>query len=210
MKDPNKEFEIVIKDSDLTDLATNLGEIAIDSAMDDGILKDIPIIGSVINVIKFGNSLNRHFTIKKISKFLFQLQDIPPEKRLSKIEEINNSGEYQSSVGEMVMEILDRVESDGKPEMIGKLFAAFIKEDITFQEYLKFSHYIKSVYYYELLSLKHHNEEHNFFYGNNDGQLQGFGLTTNVIDEWGGGTAGPDATGSITQLGKDLVKYAMT
>lgn len=209
MKDANEEFEIVIKDSDLTHLATNLGEIAIDSVMEDGVLKDIPIIGSVINVIRFGNSLNKHFTIKKIYKFLFQLQDIPIEKRLSKVNEINNSGEYLSSVGEMVMEILDKIESDGKPEMVGKLFAAFIKEEITFQEYLKFSHYIKSVFYYELLSLKNH-DENKFFYGNNDGQLQGFGLTTNIIDEWGGAKASPGAQGSITELGIKLVKHAMT
>lgn len=54
----------------------------------------------------------------------------------------------------MTFELLDRIESDGKPEIIGKLFAAVINENIDYQTYLKAAHVIKTLFYYDLVKLQ--------------------------------------------------------
>lgn len=151
---PNKTLENVIKDSELPALAKDYTELVIDGVLDDGILKDVPLVGSVIGVMKFGNSLNKHFSAKKIYKFLYELHSIPLDKRIKKIEEINSSKKYQSNVGEIILEQLDKIESDGKPEIIGKLFCAFIEEEINFQTYLRLAHIVNKVFYYDLVKLK--------------------------------------------------------
>lgn len=153
-KDPNQVFESIIKQSDLTSLSKDYGEMLIDSSLNDGMLKDIPMIGTLVGVINFGNSVNQIITTKKLYKFLSQLKDIPEKKRLKKINKINSSKKYQSSVGEQLFELLDKVESDGKPEILGKIFAAYIEEKIDYQTFLKISHIIKNVFYYDLVSLK--------------------------------------------------------
>jgi len=153
-KDPNKVFESIIKQSDLTSLSKDYGEILVDSLLDNRTLKDIPLIGTIVGSLNFVNSINQIFTIKKIYKFLSQLRDIPQEKRLQKINKINSSKKYQNSVGEQLFELLDKIESDGKPEILGKIFAAYIEEKIDYQTFLRTSHIIKNAFYYDLVFLK--------------------------------------------------------
>lgn len=154
LENPNKKFETILKESDLVSLSKDFGEVAIDNVMDEGILRDIPVLGTVVGLIKFGNTINKYTTAKKIYRFLLQLHKIPVDKRLKKIEEINASEKYRSSVGEMILELLDRIESDGKPEIIGRLMAAVIEETIDYRTYLKCAHIIKKTFYYDLEDLK--------------------------------------------------------
>lgn len=148
---PNKSIELAIKNPNLQSLTQDYGELLIDGMMDDGVLKDIPIVGSVVNTIHFVNSISKHFASKKIYKFLYQLNEISEDERNKKINEINASGKYQSTVGEMIFELLERIESDGKPEIIGKLFAAVIEGKIKYISYLKSTHIIKNIFYYDLV-----------------------------------------------------------
>lgn len=106
-ENPMERLEIVIKDSGLNSMLQDYSELAIDGLIDDGFLKEMPLIGSIVGLIKFGNSLRKHSAAKKLYKFLFQIHSIPTEKRIAKINEINNSQKYQSSVGEMILELLD-------------------------------------------------------------------------------------------------------
>lgn len=153
-ENPNKKFEMVIKDSELPSLSKDFAEVAVDGIMDEGVLKDLPLVGGLVGIIKFGNSINKHLSAKKIYKFLFELHNIPQEKRIKKIDEINNSRKYQSRVGEMIFELLERIESDGKPEIIGKLFSAVIEEKLDYRIFLNCAHIIKNIFYYDLEDLK--------------------------------------------------------
>ena len=159
---PNKQIELVIKDSELPSLAKNYAEIALDGIMNDGTLKDFPLVGTVVGCIKFGNSINKHFASKKIYKFLYQLNTISKDKRIKKIDEINNSKKYQSSVGEMILELLENIESDYKPEIIGRLFRAVIEEEIDYNIYLRIAGIVKNSFYQDLLWF--HNQYQNGLY----------------------------------------------
>ena len=153
-ENPNKKLELVIKDSDLPSLSKDFAEVAVDGIMDDGVLRDLPLVGGLVGLVKFGNSINKYISAKKIYKFLFELHHISQEKRVKKIDEINGSNKYQSSVGEMIFELLERIESEGKPEIVGKLFAAVIEEKIDYRTYLKAAHIIKKIFLFDLIDLK--------------------------------------------------------
>lgn len=151
---PYKYIEKVIKTDDLKELGVEWGDIFIKSFIEDESLNELPIIGNFIKLIKFGNSINKYFTAKKLYNFLFQLKDIPVEKRNATISKINSSGKYRRSVGEQMFELLDKIENDGKPEILGKLFASVINEEIDYKVYLKAAHIIKTVFYFDLVDLK--------------------------------------------------------
>lgn len=55
---------------DVNNVLTNIGEIALDSVVEDGLLKDIPIISTVINIYKIGTSLKERYYIKNWRNFL--------------------------------------------------------------------------------------------------------------------------------------------
>lgn len=65
----NKSLELAIKNPDLQGLTKDYAELAIDGILDDGILKEIPLIGTLIAAINFGSSINKNITTKKLYKF---------------------------------------------------------------------------------------------------------------------------------------------
>ena len=199
-ENPNKKLELVIKDSDLPSLSKDFAEIAIDGIMDDGVLRDLPLVSGLVGVIKFGNSINKYLSAKKIYKFLFELNKIPQEQRVKKIDEINNSKKYQSSVGEMILELLERIESDGKPEIIGKMFAAVIEEKINFSDYLRCAHIVKNFFYYDLETLKSGHEKGDIYTTFGDGLFDS-GLI--II-----GIKGRSET-TLSELGKIIIEIGM-
>ena len=58
-------LEKTIKDSDLHNVTIGLSETLIDSLIDDGICKDIPIIGSILGVGKVALGVRERFFFKK-------------------------------------------------------------------------------------------------------------------------------------------------
>ena len=203
LENPNKKLESVIKDSDLPSLSKDFAEVAIDGLMDDGVLKDLPLVGSLVGLVKFGNSINKHLSAKKIYKFLFELHKIPLEQRIKKIDEINNSNKYQSRVGEMIFELLEMIESDGKPEITGKLFAAVIEEKIDFHDYLRCTHIIKNIFYYDLEKLKHEHE---------NGEIHtiiGDGLLDSGLIKLGTIGAKDGSRTTLSDLGRIIIEIGM-
>ena len=199
-ENPNKKLEMVIKDSDLPSLSKDFAEVAIDGIMDEGVLKDLPLVGGIIGIVKFGSSINKHISAKKIYKFLFELHDIPQEQRIKKIDEINNSRKYQSSVGEMIFELLEKIESDGKPEIIGKMFSAVIEEKIDYIDYLKCAHIVKNFFYYDLEKLKDGNEKGEIH------TTMGDGFNENGLVKIG--VFGKSDT-TLSELGKIIIEIGM-
>jgi hypothetical protein len=211
-QNPNKKLETIIKDSDLPTIAKDFAELAIDGILDDGILEDIPLVGSVIGIIKFSNSVNKHFAAKKLYKFLYQLNSVPQHLRVKKIDEINASQKYQSSVGEMIFEILDRIESDGKPEIVGKLFKAVIEERIDYLTYLRLSHIVKNLFYYDILWLNENTDNGILNDSTPDPILTSGLVNVNLVDSYEGAKndmIGQKSQATLNDLGKVLIEIGM-
>ncbi len=150
--DPFKALESALVSDALSILAEN-GEALLDHLLKDGMAKELPVIGTIIGNIRFASSVNKLITARKLYKFLTQLQKVPLIKRIDQIDKISRSGKYRSSVGLMVWELLDKIESDYKPEIIGKLFAAYLDEKISFEIYLRLAHIVKNAFYPDLAGL---------------------------------------------------------
>ena len=75
-----------ITTSRATEISSQLGEVALDKILNEGVVKDIPIIGSAISFIRVGNDIQAYYFTKKIIKFLTQLEEIPVAERTAFIE----------------------------------------------------------------------------------------------------------------------------
>ena len=75
---PNQSMLASIKNSsNTTDLADKIGEVALDSLLSDGLLKDIPVIGTALSLFKAGNDVAAYFFAKKILAFMSEIETIP-------------------------------------------------------------------------------------------------------------------------------------
>ncbi|MDZ7740301.1 MAG: hypothetical protein U5Q03_00655 [Bacteroidota bacterium] len=68
-----------IRTSDLQKVSVDLAEILVDSMINDGVFKDIPILGSIVGLGKTASTIKDTLFLKKIIHFLTELKGIPAE-----------------------------------------------------------------------------------------------------------------------------------
>jgi len=141
----SNSLERTLKDSNLQNVTISLAEIFADSLMEDGIAKDVPIIGTVIGIGKTAIGIKESLFLKKIIYFISELRNISTEKRNAMIEKIDNSGKFSTKVGEKLLYIIDKCDDHEKTQIIARLFSAFLLEKINYDEFLRASHIIDQV-----------------------------------------------------------------
>jgi hypothetical protein len=141
----SKSLEHTLKNSDLQNVTIELAEVFTDSLMEDGIAKDIPIIGTVIGLGRTGIRMKEMIFLKKIISFISKLKDISITKRHEMIDKIDTSGKFRTRVGEKLLYIIDKCEDHEKSQLIAILFSAFLSEKISYEEFLRASHIVDQV-----------------------------------------------------------------
>ncbi|MDI4667202.1 hypothetical protein K9U40_23205, partial [Xanthobacter autotrophicus] len=109
-------------------------ELGIDSLLESGALRDIPFVNTVVGVFNVAGSFRDQLLAKKILRFLFQLSEVPQDERIAMTERLNADDKFAERAGSVVIEILDRMESDIKPELVAKIFEAYARGVISFGE----------------------------------------------------------------------------
>ena len=102
------KLETTIRDESLQETAASLAEIGLDTLLDDGILRDIPLIGTLIGIAKSAVNIRDRLFIAKLRQFLNELHDVPHETRDEMIRRINDSPEFEVNVGEKLLYITER------------------------------------------------------------------------------------------------------
>lgn len=129
-KQINNSFKETIVSDKALGLVKDYSELAMDSFLDEGTLKEIPILGTLFSIYKIGSSLRERHYIKKIVVFLNQLKDIPKKQREDFLSKLDNNDKFKESIFEKTLLLLERLDETHKAEMIGNLFRLFIMEVI--------------------------------------------------------------------------------
>ncbi|WP_063659645.1 hypothetical protein [Aliivibrio fischeri] len=174
----SKSLENSLKKDDLKNVMIGIGEVGLDSIMESGAWRDVPILSSLLGGIKTIGNVRDALFIKKLLSFLTELSEIPIEKRQKMIESIELSEDYQLNVGEKLIYIIERSEDHFSSKIIAIFFAAFINEQITYTQFLRISRIIDNMYLGDFLSFA--NESSNL---NLDPSLANTGLVDLYFDE---------------------------
>lgn len=155
----NNEIELseslinTLSESDLTKIGVDIAEISIDSILENGILKDFPIVGSLIGSWKTGVAINDYRFLNKIILFLKESSALSESKRKKIIENLEDS-EYQSEVGEKLIAIIDKLETGSKAKLLGKTFALLGNEIISKDEFWRVAFIIERLPMSDIIALK--------------------------------------------------------
>ena len=145
-----KGLESSIKSDYLQNISIDLAETFTDSMLEDGILKDIPIIGTIVGLSKFGINVRDRLFLKKVITFLLELKDIPSIERIKMISEIDNDPKYKIKIGEKLLYILDKCEDHEKAKLTSILFKSYIREQINYADFLKSAKVIENCFMEDL------------------------------------------------------------
>lgn len=119
-----------VTSGDSLELIKDYAEIGIDAVLEDGVLKDIPIVGSIVGLMKVGVTVSDRMLINKLRKFIGVLADLSPAEINETIWKLESEPKFEQRVGEHLLELLDRVESHQKPKMIAYVFRAYLEGEI--------------------------------------------------------------------------------
>jgi hypothetical protein len=154
MTELEHSIEETLETSDLANVNIDLAELTLDSIMNEGLLKDLPIVGGIVGLSKFGIKVSEFLFLKKVLKFLAQLNSTTPEERRKFIVQVETNEAYNKKVGLALILILDRLEDLEKPEIIGKLLAASVRGKIDYQTFLRLSSMVQKLFIPDLAYLR--------------------------------------------------------
>jgi hypothetical protein len=144
-------FTDTLKDENLQDLTLEISEVVLDSVMDEGLLKDIPGLSTLVGIFKTSANYKDRAFLKKIFYFISQVNSISADEREKVISEIDNSKKYRIKLGEKLLYIIDKCDDHEKSEIIGTLFSKFLSREISYDDFLRCSLVIEKCMVYDLL-----------------------------------------------------------
>ena len=188
----------------LSGLASDYGELAIDSALKEGVLKDIPILGTLINLYKSGANVKEYLFSRKVKNFIDNLENFSQEE----VEHFNSKIEYdpkfKARVSEHLTLLLDRLDDIEKSKYISMIFSAFMKQKIDFAQFRRLARAVERCMIDDL------KEVHNFERANDAHSEITYDLAANGLIELVGlpSISAPEAKPmyKITEFGELFIK----
>lgn len=147
-----------ISKSELPKLVTDYSEIQLDSVLDDGLVRDIPIIRSIVGLYKTTITIRDRIFMKKILLFLAKLQDVDPDKKIKFIEKIAADEKFRDRLGENLLLIIDRLDDYEKAQLLAISFKAYILETIDYATFRNLARSIDRAMIEDLKNLSNYYE----------------------------------------------------
>jgi len=110
----------------LAEAVADVTEVGLDRLLGEGLLRDIPVLGVLIQLRKTVGVVRDHIFARKVLRFLLRLAEVPVSEREAFIAGLNTV-EERRRLGETLVLLLDRLDDMAKPEMLAKLFAAHLR-----------------------------------------------------------------------------------
>lgn len=136
-----------IEAKELGGLGAEYAELGLDSILDEGIVKDIPILRTLVSIAKAGLHVRDRLYIKKIIHFLIQISSPTQEQRQAFIDKYCVDTKRFEEAIHLILQQTDNME---KPALIGKIFRACILNRINFEDALVLSSMVNKALWQDL------------------------------------------------------------
>lgn len=129
---------------EITGSVAEFAELGLDSILEDGLLKDIPLVSTVVSLFKIGKSIHERHCISKLAVFLNEINKgiADEEKRQEYRQKIREDEKTRNKELEYVLVLIDRYISYDKPQMLAKLYLAYLDGVIVWEEFSMYAEVI--------------------------------------------------------------------
>jgi len=119
-------------------------EIGLDSVMEEGVLKDIPILNTAIALYKIGSSFKDRHNLKKLLAFLNELNKgiVDEQKRKKYQEKFQSNEKFRNQELEFILILIDRYINPDKSKLLAKLYLEYLDEKIVWEEFAMYAEVI--------------------------------------------------------------------
>ena len=170
-----------IAESSVGDILIDLSEVGLDNIVDSELIKEVPVIKTVVSVYRIGHTLRERSYVRKLAIFLNEISNgtVDNEKKKVYLRRITkNKAIFQHEL-EYVLTILDRFISEDKSRLLGRLYVARINGKIDWIGFCQYSETIDRLLIGDFECLHRdimENKNRSEFENSSLQRLQGFGL----------------------------------
>jgi hypothetical protein len=125
------------------DILADIGESALDQIIENDFLKEIPVLGTAVNIARLGYQLRERAFINKVSAFLSHLPKHTQETQKILLQEIEKDSKRRLKFGEALFFTLEQADSLVKAEYAAIVFTSFIRGEISDRELRALCHSIR-------------------------------------------------------------------
>lgn len=136
------------------DLLVDAAEFVLDSNLSEGVIKDIPVVGTIQKLFGCAISLQGYFFAKKIKSFLTKLSEINLAEREEFVSKLNEDLNLKEKTYEAIFLIIDKLDDLEKCELLANAFSGYIKEEYDFNTFRRLSNAIEKCLISDLKYLK--------------------------------------------------------
>lgn len=181
IKKISNSFGQTLKDSNLQNVSIGIAETLSDSLLEDGLLKDIPVIGTIVGLGKTSIKITDLLFLKKVISFLSELEDISVDVRKEMIDKIDSSEKFRIKVGEKLLYIIDKCDDYENAQYVSKLFAGYLEKEINYPDFLRGAKVIERIYIGDLLAFI--KDDKTVLEPDELGEYEGTGLYENYTED---------------------------
>ena len=134
-------FETTLFDSTLSDACVNMAEMGIDSLLDDGVFKGIPVVSLLIGVGKTAQNIHDRNLLKQTIKFIntFNAKSISSAKIEKYRQRLKDNPQFaEEELGRVVILLNSNVELK-KSELLAKFYRSYVNEEIDWSLFCELS-----------------------------------------------------------------------
>ncbi len=141
-------FETTLFDSTLSDACVDMAELGIDSLLDDGVFKSVPIVSVLVGLGKTAQNLHDRNLLKQTIKFIntFNEKSITPAKLQKYKERIYNNPKFAEEELGRVLIILNSSVDLKKSEILARFYRAYVEEQINWDTFCELSEVISRMF----------------------------------------------------------------
>lgn len=104
------------------DFLSELGEIVVDSVLSEGVMREVPILGTIVGLGKCIKNVYDIQFAKKLIAFLLPIKDVDPDKRKAAIKKWEENENYRGQVGDTLLGMIQRCDDAMKAKWLSQLF----------------------------------------------------------------------------------------
>ena len=140
---------------EMGDSIAELGELGIDSILDDGIFKELPIVNLLIGIKNTAQNIHDRNLLKQTLEFIkeFNAGNINEEKVQKYKEMLEDSNKAEKELGRVIIILNNTIETE-KTKMIANLYRNFINGNINWEEFCEFSEIVRMLFLKDVLYLR--------------------------------------------------------
>ena len=117
----------VISNTGGKDLLNEAAEFSIDSMLPLGILKDIPVIGTVAGLYNIALGVQGYVFAKKIRSFCFELSKLSQSQRNAFTKKLDENKKLRSRTAEVLIMFLDQIDDLEKAPLLSRAFSGYLR-----------------------------------------------------------------------------------